>query len=114
MSSPTPERVPSRGIVVIAIILIALALVALYANVQKSRRDKIETVTVVTPVATPIPSLATLETSLFVCRGIFAKRRKISRLRFAANDYKNAPCHHATTPAGRAFASNNGKQLRSN
>ena len=46
MSSPTPERVPSRGIVVIAIILIALALVALYANVQKFRRDKIETVTV--------------------------------------------------------------------
>ncbi len=55
MNSPTPERVPSRGLVVIAAILIALALIALYANVQKSRRDKIETVKV-TPVATPTPS----------------------------------------------------------
>ena len=56
MSSPAPERLPPRGIAVIAIILIALALVALYANVQKFRRDKIETVTV-TPVATPTPTI---------------------------------------------------------
>lgn len=55
MSSPAPERMPPRGMVVIAIILIALALVAVYANVQKSRRDKIETV-IVTPLATPTPS----------------------------------------------------------
>jgi hypothetical protein len=38
-----------------AIILIALALIAVYANVQKFRRDKVETVTV-TPVAPPAPS----------------------------------------------------------
>ena len=55
MSLSTPEQLPSRGIVVIAIILLAFALVALYANVQKLRRDKIETVTVVL-VATPTPS----------------------------------------------------------
>jgi hypothetical protein len=58
MSSPRPERVPSRGIAVIATIFIALALVALYANVQKWRRAKIETV-IVSPVATPTPSLTT-------------------------------------------------------
>jgi hypothetical protein len=38
-----------------AIILIAMALLALYANVQKWRRDKIESV-IVTPVATATPS----------------------------------------------------------
>lgn len=38
----------------IATILIAMALLALYANIQKYRREKIETVTV-TPIATPTP-----------------------------------------------------------
>ena len=55
MSSPTSERIPPRGLVVIAIIFIAFALIALYANVQKARRDKIEAV-IVAPVATPAPS----------------------------------------------------------
>jgi hypothetical protein len=55
MSSSASERMPPRGVVVFAIILLAFALIALYANVQKARRDKIETVTV-TPVATPTPS----------------------------------------------------------
>ena len=55
MSSRASERVPPRGIAAIAAILIALALVALYANVQKSRRDKIETA-IVTPIETPTPS----------------------------------------------------------
>lgn len=55
MNPPKTERVPARGIAMIAIILITIALLALYANVQKLRRDKIETVTV-TPVATPAPS----------------------------------------------------------
>ena len=40
---------------VIAIILLAMAVLALYANVQKFRRNKIETVTVST-LATPTPS----------------------------------------------------------
>ena len=55
MSSPAPERTPPGGMFVMAAILIALALVALYANVQKFRRDKIETV-IVTPLVTPTPS----------------------------------------------------------
>jgi hypothetical protein len=55
MSDSTPERVPPGGILAIAIILLAFALVALYANAQKFRRDKIETV-ITTPVATPTPS----------------------------------------------------------
>jgi len=55
MSSPSPP-VPKGGMIVIAIILLAMALLALYSNVQKFRRDKIETV-IVTPVAsTPTPS----------------------------------------------------------
>lgn len=53
MSSPS-EQGPARGLVVIAIVLVAFALLALYANIQKFRRDKIETV-IVTPVVTPTP-----------------------------------------------------------
>lgn len=55
MSVPPSNRVPPGGILVMAIILIAMALLALYANVQKWRRDKIESV-IVTPVATATPS----------------------------------------------------------
>jgi hypothetical protein len=55
MTSPKSERVPPYGIIVMAIILGAMALLALYANVQKFRRDKIESV-IVTPAPTPTPS----------------------------------------------------------
>jgi hypothetical protein len=51
-----PERVTSSGIKIIAMSLVALALLVLYANVQKFRREKIETVTVTvvgSPTATP-------------------------------------------------------------
>jgi hypothetical protein len=37
------------------VVLAVMALVAIYANVQRLRRDKIETV-IVTPIATPSPS----------------------------------------------------------
>lgn len=57
MKSPTSEAIPSRGLAAISIILSFLVLLALYANVQKLRRDRIETVTVTT-VATPTPSPA--------------------------------------------------------
>ena len=57
MSASTPERVPPRGVLVIMIILLAFALIALYANVQKFRREKIETVTT-TLLATPTPAPA--------------------------------------------------------
>jgi hypothetical protein len=52
----SPQSVPARGIAVIVIILSALALLALYANVQKLRRAKIETVKITTIAATPTPS----------------------------------------------------------
>jgi hypothetical protein len=39
------------------IIVIAIALVAVYANIQKARRDKIESVTII-PAATMTPSPA--------------------------------------------------------
>lgn len=54
MSSTQPA--PARGIALIVIILGAFALLALYANVQKLRRDKIETVKVTPIAATPTPS----------------------------------------------------------
>jgi hypothetical protein len=57
MTRSPSERVPPAGIIVIAIILGAMALLALYANVQKWRRDKIETV-IVMPITTPTPSPA--------------------------------------------------------
>jgi hypothetical protein len=57
MTSPKSEPVPRRGIIVMAIVLLAMALLALYANVQKLRRNQIETV-IVTPVATATPSPA--------------------------------------------------------
>ena len=55
MSPQSPERVPRSGLIMMGIIVAAMALLALYANVQKWRRDKIETV-IVTPVSTPTPS----------------------------------------------------------
>ncbi len=48
---------PRVGVRLMITIVIALALVAIYANIQKTRRNKIEQV-IVTPVstATPTPS----------------------------------------------------------
>ena len=59
---PTPDdptRAPRSGLILMFVIVIALALVAIYANVQKARRDKIETVTIIpvseSPTATASP-----------------------------------------------------------
>jgi hypothetical protein len=50
------SRAPRIGVRLMIIILIGLALVAIYANVQKARRDKIETVTIIpASTATPAP-----------------------------------------------------------
>lgn len=38
------------------IIVVAMALLAIYANVQKARRNKIEKVTIVPVLTTPVPS----------------------------------------------------------
>ena len=56
--SPVPDDDPKASplaIRAIIVVLATLALVAIYANVQRLRRDKIETV-IVTPIATPSPS----------------------------------------------------------
>ncbi|MEY2538918.1 MAG: hypothetical protein QOG67_2658 [Verrucomicrobiota bacterium] len=45
-------RAPRNALQAIIVILAAMALVAIYANVQRLRRDKIETV-IVTPAANP-------------------------------------------------------------
>jgi len=55
-----PSRAPRSGLVLMLVIVIAAALVALYANVQKTRRDKIEKVTIIpiseSPTASPSPA----------------------------------------------------------
>jgi hypothetical protein len=54
---PPRSRPPRLGLLAIAVILIAMALLALYSNVQNSRRDQIEKVTIApAPPATATPS----------------------------------------------------------
>lgn len=52
------SRAPRTGVRLMMIIVVAIALVAVYANIQKARRNKIESVTIVpAPTATPaVPS----------------------------------------------------------
>jgi len=52
---PDSSRVPKIAVRMMIVILIAMALVSLYSNVQRWRRDKIETV-IVTPAASPSPT----------------------------------------------------------
>lgn len=48
------SRAPRAGVRLMIIIVIAIALVAVYANIQKARRDKIESVTIIpAPATTP-------------------------------------------------------------
>jgi len=51
------SHAPRIGIKLMIAIVIGVALVALYANVQESRRDKIEQVVVI-PVSTATPAAA--------------------------------------------------------
>jgi hypothetical protein len=50
-----PSSAPKSALVLMVVIVVTMALVAIYANVQKWRRDKLETV-IVTPIATPSPA----------------------------------------------------------
>jgi len=50
-------KAPKIAIRAIIVILVTMALLAIYSNVQKWRRDNLETI-IVTPVATPSPSPA--------------------------------------------------------
>jgi hypothetical protein len=54
------SRAPRTGVRLMITIVIAIALVAVYANIQKARRDKIESVTIIpAPTTTPaVPSPA--------------------------------------------------------
>jgi cell division septal protein FtsQ len=57
LPQPPPEnprwaRVPKGAVIVMIVILIAMALLSFYSNVQRWRRDKIETV-IVTPIGSP-------------------------------------------------------------
>jgi hypothetical protein len=53
--NPRPSRAPKSALVLIVVIVATMALLALYANVQRWRRDKTETV-IVTPEASPSPT----------------------------------------------------------
>jgi hypothetical protein len=58
MNSPAPrqpERVPRIALKAMGLILFVMLLLALYTNVQRWRRDKLETV-IVTPAASPSPT----------------------------------------------------------
>ncbi len=64
MNRPPPDEasapaspVPRGGWLIIALVLAAFALLCVYSNVQKARRDKIETVTL-TPAPSPSASVA--------------------------------------------------------
>ena len=48
-------RAPRSGLQLMALILVALAGLAIYSNVQKARREQIETVTIA-PAAPVLPS----------------------------------------------------------
>ncbi|MDQ6656159.1 MAG: hypothetical protein M3Y80_10135 [Verrucomicrobiota bacterium] len=55
-SAPPPASpAPRSGLILMAIILVAMALLSVYSNVQRARRDQIETVTI-TPAASPASS----------------------------------------------------------
>jgi hypothetical protein len=53
----SPKALPASrtGLRLMLIIVIGVASVAIYSNVQKSRRDKVETVTI-TPISTATPT----------------------------------------------------------
>ena len=60
MNPPSPREpdsspVPKIAVRMMIVILVAMALLSLYSNVQRWRRDKIETV-IVTPAASPSPT----------------------------------------------------------
>jgi hypothetical protein len=50
--APPSSRVPKSGVVLTLVIVVAMALLALYANLQRFRRDQVETV-IVKPAPAP-------------------------------------------------------------
>ena len=56
-SVPADDKIPKIAIRAMFVILVSMLLLALYANVQRLRREKLETV-IVTPAASPSPSPA--------------------------------------------------------
>lgn len=52
---PEEEKIAPQAKCAIIVVLVVMALLAIYANVQRLRRDKLET-TIVTPVETATPS----------------------------------------------------------
>jgi hypothetical protein len=53
---PQPSRVPKNGVVLILIILGSMALLAVYANIQRFRREQVESVVIqATSPSAPTP-----------------------------------------------------------
>jgi CHASE3 domain sensor protein len=51
----SPIRAPKTAVLLMAVIVICLAMLAVFANVQRSRRDQIETVIVTPASSSPAP-----------------------------------------------------------
>jgi hypothetical protein len=49
------QKIPPLAVRAMILIVAMMALVAIYANIQRWRRDKIETI-IVTPIGSPSPS----------------------------------------------------------
>jgi LPS O-antigen subunit length determinant protein (WzzB/FepE family) len=60
---PSPDvpstKAPKSALIMIVAVLVGMMTVAIYSNVQRWRRDRIETV-IVTPVATPTATPAAM------------------------------------------------------
>jgi hypothetical protein len=59
--NPAGEKAPAtpaprNGLQLMALTLFVMALLAIFSNVQKARRDQIETVTISTPTPNPSPT----------------------------------------------------------
>jgi hypothetical protein len=52
---PDDPKISPLAVRAMIIILVTMGLVALFANIQRARRDKIETI-IVTPIVTPSPT----------------------------------------------------------
>jgi hypothetical protein len=53
--TPRASIIPKPALIIMIVIVVAMALVAIYANVQRWRRDKLETV-IITPAESPAAS----------------------------------------------------------
>src|ERR1700730_8385145 len=69
---PHSSQLPRIAVRIMIVILIAMALLSLYSNVQRWRRDKVETV-IVMPAASPSSTAPSSKTRRGHSRGLFVR-----------------------------------------